>query len=124
LSMSIRRRRPLRPVMDQLDDRCLLSGLTPAQLTAAYGLDSIAFSTAAGTVKGDGTGQVIALIEAYHDPSLRSDLMAFDREFNLPDPQLIVANQAGGVTNSGWALEESMDVEWAHAIAPCSTIRC
>ena len=49
--------------------------------------------------------------------------MTFDREFNLPDPpQLIVANQAGGITNSGWALEESMDVEWAHAIAPGATI--
>jgi subtilase family serine protease len=121
--MSIRRRRPLRPVINQLDDRCLLSGLTPAQLTAAYGLDSIYFSTASGPVKGDGSGQVIALIEAYHDPSLRSDLMTFDREFNLPDPpQLIVANQAGSITNSGWALEESMDVEWAHAIAPAATI--
>ena len=109
--------------MDQLDDRCLLSGLTPAQLTAAYGLDSIYFSTPSGMVKGDGTGQVIAIIEAYHDPTLRSDLTTFDREFNLPDPpQLIVANQAGSTTNSGWALEESMDVEWAHAIAPGATI--
>jgi subtilase family serine protease len=121
--MSTRRRRPLRPVIDQLDDRCLLSGLTPAQLTQAYGLDSITFSTPSGPVKGDGTGQVIALIEAYHDPTLKSDLMTFDREFNLPDPpQLIVANQAGSQTNSGWALEESMDVEWAHAIAPGATI--
>jgi subtilase family serine protease len=110
-------------MMDQLDDRCLLSGLTPAQLTSAYGLDSITFSTGSVTVKGDGTGQVIALIEAYHDPTLRSDLTTFDREFNLPDPpQLIVANQAGSQTNSGWALEESMDVEWAHAIAPGATI--
>src|SRR5262245_39810408 len=121
--MSKRRRRHLRPIIDQLDERCLLSGLSPAQVTKAYGLDSIYFSTPFGPVKGDGTGQTIALIEAYHDPSLRSDLMAFDREFNLPDsPQLIIANQAGSVTNSGWALEESMDVEWAHAIAPGATI--
>src|SRR4051794_37153318 len=121
--MSTRRRRPLRPELDQLDDRCLLSGLTPAQLTRAYGLDSINFSTPSGPVKGDGTGQTIALIEAYHNPNLRSDLMTFDREFNLPDPpQLIVANQAGNVTNSGWALESSMDAQWAHAIAPGATI--
>jgi subtilase family serine protease len=121
--MSTRRRQLLRPIIEQLDERCLLSGLTPTQVTKAYGLDSIYFSTPTGQVKGDGTGQTIALIEAYHDPSLRSDLMAFDREFNLPDPpQLIIANQAGSVTNSGWALEESMDVEWAHAIAPGATI--
>jgi subtilase family serine protease len=121
--MSTRRRRPLWPVLDQLDDRCLLSGLAPAQLTQAYSLDSISFSTGSGTVKGDGTGQTIALIEAYHDPSIRADLTTFDQAFNLPDPpQLIIANQAGSVTNSGWALEESMDVEWAHAIAPAATI--
>ena len=34
--MSTRRRRHLRPVLDQLDDRCLLSGLTPAQLTGDF----------------------------------------------------------------------------------------
>ena len=97
--MSTRRRRSLRPVLDQLDDRCLLSGLTPAQVTSAYGLDAINFSTASGAVKGDGSGQTIALIEAYHDPFLASDLTTFDRAFNLPDPpRLIVANQAGGVT--------------------------
>ncbi len=121
--MSIRRRRHLRPVLDQLDDRCLLSGLTPARLTGAYGLDSINFSTPSGIVKGDGSGEAIALIEAYHDPYLASDLATFDQAFNLPaPPRLIVADQAGNVTNPGWALEESLDVEWAHAIAPGAII--
>ena len=55
--------------------------------------------------------------------TLPSDLQTFDRAFDLPDPpRIIVANQAGSATNSGWALEESMDVEWAHAIAPGATI--
>jgi hypothetical protein len=60
------RHRGVRPVVDQLDDRCLLSGLsglTPAQITAAYGLNGITFTTSSGTVKGDGTGETIALIE-------------------------------------------------------------
>ena len=121
--MSTRRRCLLRPVLDQLDERCLPSGLTPAQLTSAYGLDSITFGTGSGAIKGDGTGQVIALIEAYHDPYIVSDLKTFDKAFGLPDPpRLIIADQAGSVTNSGWSLEESMDVEWAHAIAPGATI--
>jgi subtilase family serine protease len=121
--MSTRRSRPLRPVLDQLDERCLLSGLTPAQLTGAYGLNSITFPTGSGPVKGDGSGETIALIDAYHDPNLASDLSTFDRAFGLPDPpKLIVADQAGSVTNSDWALEESLDVEWAHAIAPGATI--
>jgi subtilase family serine protease len=120
--MRNRRHRDLRPVLDQLDERCLLSGLTPAQVTGAYGLDSIAFSTASGAVKGDGAGQVIALIDAFNDPYIASDLNTFDQAYGLPDPQLIVANQAGTKTNAGWALEESLDVEWAHAIAPAATI--
>ena len=67
----MRTRRRLRPALDRLDDRCLPSGLTPAQLSHAYGLDAITFTTPSGaTVKGDGTGATIALIEAYHDPTL------------------------------------------------------
>jgi len=119
---STRRRFVVRPVLDQLDERCLLSGLTPAQVTHAYGLDAIAFPTASGTVKGDGSGQVIALIEAYHDPTIAADLATFDQTFDLPAPELNVANQAGAVTNAGWELEESLDVEWAHAIAPGAAI--
>ncbi len=121
--MTTRRRRALRPVLDQLDERCLLSGLTPAQLTGAYGLNSITFPTASGTVKGTGAGETIALIEAYHDPYIQSDLTTYDQAFGLPaPPRLIVADEAGTVTNPGWALEESLDVESAHAIAPDATI--
>ena len=120
------RRRDLRPIVDELDDRCLLSfssGLTPAELTAAYGLTGIVFSTTSGTNEvGDGAGETIALIEMYHDPNLASDLHTFDQQYGLPDPTLNVINQAGNQTDSGWGQEESLDVEWAHAIAPAASI--
>ncbi len=118
--MSKRRHRGLLPLLDHLDERCLLSGYTPAQITSAYGLNAITFSS--GSVKGDGTGETIALIEMYHDPNLASDLHTFDHEYGLPDPTLTVDNQAGSQTDDGWSLEESMDVEWAHAIAPGAKI--
>jgi subtilase family serine protease len=120
-----------RPTLDLLDDRCLLSGFspigpsgyTPAQITAAYGLNAITFTSSSGaTVKGDGTGETIALIEMYHDPNLQSDLATFDKTYDLPNPTLNVVNQAGNQTNSGWAQEESLDVEWAHAVAPGASI--
>jgi subtilase family serine protease len=112
-------RRAVRPCIDRLDDRCLPSGLTVAQLTHAYGLDAIAFPSASGQrVAGDGSGETIALIEAYHDPSLGSDLHVFDQANGLADPSLSVVDQAGARTNLDWASEESLDVEWAHAIAP------
>jgi len=115
-------RRSFHPALDRLDDRCLLSGLTPAQIATAYGLDAIQFRTASGMVKGDGAGETIALIEAYHDPYLASDLHTFDVAFGLPDPSLFVANQAGSVSNPSWSLEETLDVEWTHAIAPGARI--
>ena len=110
----------LRPQIDLLDDRCLLSGLTPAQVAAAYGLNAITFTGT--TVKGDGSGVTIALIEMYHDPNLASDLATFDQKYGLPTPTLTVVNLAGTQTNSSWGEEESLDVEWAHAIAPGANI--
>jgi hypothetical protein len=120
--MRTRRRHGLTPTLDRLDDRCLLSGLSPAQVTQAYGLNTITFPTSSGTVAGNGAGETIALIEAYHDANLVSDLATFDRQYNLPSPSLTVIDQAGSVANNGWALEESLDVEWAHAIAPAANI--
>ena len=49
----MRTSRRLRPALDRLDDRCLPSGLTPAQLTQAYGLDAITFTVA---FRRDGQG--------------------------------------------------------------------
>ncbi len=130
--MRNRRRGPrCRPLLDELDDRCLLSGFspyqpsgfTPAQITAAYGLNDITFTSKTGaTVTGNGSGETIALIEMYHDPNIQSDLATFDAKYDLPTPSLSVVDQAGTQTNSGWALEESMDVEWAHAVAPGANI--
>jgi hypothetical protein len=128
-----KRRRAVRsrPHLDQLDDRCLLSGyspvsptgLTPAQITTAYGLNAITLTSSSGsTVTGNGSGETIALIEAYHDPNLASDLNTFDQAYNLPTANLTVVDQAGSQTNSGWAGEEALDVEWAHAIAPGANI--
>src|SRR5262249_39290598 len=74
------------------------------------------------SIKGDGTGQAIAIVDAYHDPYLASDLHKFDQTYHLPDPALGVANLAGTATDDGWAQEEALDVEWAHAMAPGAII--
>ena len=116
-------RRVVRPCLDRLDDRCLLSGYTVAQVTQAYGLNAISFPSASGQPStGDGSGETIALIEAYHDPNLSSDVRVFDQSNGLPDPNLSVADQAGTRTDAVWASEETLDVEWSHAIAPGAAI--
>jgi subtilase family serine protease len=112
------RRRAYRPALDRLDDRCLLSGLTPAQVKHAYGLDALTFTQGGQTIRGDGNGQTIAIVDAEHDPYLASDLHAFDQAFGLPDTSLDQINLAGARTDDGWAQEEALDVEWAHAMAP------
>jgi subtilisin-like proprotein convertase family protein len=109
-------------------------GLTPAQIRHAYGFDQIMFNTgASGTIAGDGAGQTIAIIEAYNDPNIVSDLAAFDTAFSLPAPPSFVrVNQTGGSTLPGldpvgaghvnWEFETALDVEWAHAMAPGASI--
>ena len=125
------RRQCFRPDCDQFELRCLLSGFspvlsngyTPAQITSAYGLNAITFTSSTGTpVKGDGAGETIALIELNSDPTLQSDLATFDAKYSLPNPTLTVVNQAGSQTDSDWTVEQSLDVEWAHAIAPGAKI--
>ena len=50
------------------------SGYTPAQIRAAYGFNNVSF----GSTAADGRGQTIAIIDAYNDPNIASDLAAFD----------------------------------------------
>lgn len=98
------------------------SGLSPAQIKSAYG-----FSTSS-TI---GAGKTIAIVDAYDDPTAEKDLGVFSSQFGLPacttaNGCFKKVNQTGGTsyprTNSGWALEISLDIQWAHAVAPGATI--
>src|SRR5262249_51812117 len=71
----------------------------------------------------DGTGQTIAIVDAYADPNIATDLTNFDQQFNLPaPPSFTVRNLNAGGTPPNWAAEEAADVEWAHAMAPGANI--
>ena len=95
--------------------------LTPAQVRHAYGFDQVSFS--GGTVAGDGTGQTIAIVDAYDDPNIAGDLQTFDSQFGIPaPPSFTKIVQSGTVTDAGWSGEIALDVEWAHAIAPKASI--
>jgi CSLREA domain-containing protein len=111
------------------------TGYTPQQLQAAYGLNQISFSG----IKGDGTGQTIALVDAYDNPSFvnssdpnfdTSALHVFDQQFGLPDPPTFAkVNQTGQSSPlapaagfSIWGVEIALDIEWAHAMAPGASI--
>jgi subtilase family serine protease len=67
-----------------------------------------------------GAGRTIAIIDSFGAPTLRSDLHMFDAAFNLPDPALSIMTPLGTATHGerSWADETTLDVEWAHAMAP------
>ena len=96
------------------------TGYSPAQVRSAYGVNQISF----GSVSGTGAGQTIAIIDAYFDPNIRSDLVRFDAQYGLSAPPSFTQYVENGLwsNDSGWALETALDVEWAHAIAPAANI--
>ncbi|MGA7499857.1 MAG: hypothetical protein WBX00_24265, partial [Isosphaeraceae bacterium] len=100
-----------------------LVGYTPAQIKHAYGVDQITFTGPSGLVHGDGTGQTIAILDEGFDPTILQDLQHFDKTFGLPDPPSFQQiNNSGVSADPGVIPETSLDVEWAHAIAPGAKI--
>jgi subtilase family serine protease len=107
-------------------------GFSPAQMRSAYGASSISF---AGT-SGDGTGETIAIIDAYDDPNAASDLTAFDNYYGLSNSftfeklsqngsaTSLPGTDPGGPNNANgtWEEEESLDIEWSHVMAPKANI--
>lgn len=101
-----------------------VDGYEPAQIRHAYGFDA---ASLAGGVTANGFGQTIAIVDAYNDPKAEADLGVFDQQFGLSAPPVFkVVNQTGGTalpaTDAGWSGEISLDVEWAHAMAPGANI--
>ena len=106
------------------------TGLTPTQMRHAYGVDQINFDSTVG----DGTGQTIAIVDAFDQPNAADNLNSFSQFFGLP-----LMNQSGGPTFTkvdehggtsypgadapgGWGVEITLDIEWAHVIAPRANI--
>ena len=74
-----------------------------------------------------GAGQTIIIVDAFGSDSLLSDLAQFDAESGLPNPSLTIIGPNGSgnkkdPTVQGWAVETTLDVEWAHAFAPLADI--
>src|SRR5262249_264571 len=87
---------------------------------------------------GDGSGQTIAIVNAYHHAQIAADLDAFDKQFaaSLSSSQtlydaygasstfLTVVDQNGAQPNlpadptGGWPLETALAAQWAHTVAP------
>jgi subtilase family serine protease len=97
----------------------------PTQVQQAYGLPTL-YSTGV-----TGTGETIVIVDAFGSPTITADLSTFDSTFGLPAPPSFTVLQPAGtvppydLTNAsmqGWAGETTLDVEYAHTIAPGANI--
>jgi len=76
-----------------------------------------------------GQGRTIVIVDSFGSPTIQHDLETFDAQWGLPDTTVHIV-QAGVIppfdpTNSdmtGWAGETTLDVEYAHSIAPGAKI--
>ena len=96
------------------------TGYTPQQMQHAYGVDQIA---------NQGAGQIIGIVDGYDYASVESDLGVFTAQFGLPACTkangcltVVYATGTKPPPNAGWSGETSLDVQWAHAIAPQAKI--
>ncbi|HEX8096115.1 S53 family peptidase [Jatrophihabitans sp.] len=96
---------------------------TPAQQHTAYNLNPL-------YQRGiDGRGRTIVVVVPFGSPTIRHDLAVFDKQFNLPDPELEIIRfgdippyDASDFTRIEWAAGTSLAVQNAHAIAPGAKI--
>lgn len=108
-----------------------LSCFQPSTIRAAYGIQPVLDQGITGR------GSTIVIIGAFQDPKIQSDLATFDTAWGLPPPpSFTICPSASCVTpwdlppfdpnpkgvQFAFSLEISIDVEWAHAVAPDAAI--
>jgi subtilase family serine protease len=99
-------------------ETCEPSGLCPTMVDGAYNFTALHNS---GVV---GKGQTVVIVDACGNPDIVNDVNTFDSTYSLPKIVLNVLYPQGKnvCVDSGWSLETSLDVEWAHVVAPNATI--
>lgn len=95
----------------------------PEQIQQAFGL------TPLYRQGFDGHGQTIVILGAGHSTTLKADLQHFDQAWGLPDPDFQILQPHGPPAPYTCAdgeddlqFENTLDVEWSHAIAPGAKI--
>jgi kumamolisin len=96
---------------------------TPASLACVYKLVKgrpKGCPVATTTTNPSGGVGAIAIVDAGDYPSAASDLHAFSSYFGIPDAdfEVVYANGKKPPVYGDWEVEEALDIEWAHAMAP------
>ena len=95
----------------------------PHQYYTAYDMKSL---FASGI---NGSGKTIVIVDSFGSPTIQNDIKTFDDTYKLPPAHVTVIQPAGPVPAWGsdpaqpnWGFETSLDVEYAHAMAPGANI--
>ena len=95
----------------------------PKEFLKAYGIDKL------HKMGLTGRGQTIILVDSFGSPTMQADLDHFSETFGLPKTKIEFIYPNGPYVNpvndddhAGWAGETTLDLEWAHAIAPDATL--
>jgi subtilase family serine protease len=100
---------------------------TPASLACVYGFVKAVTGCNPTTVTTLPTGgsNLVLIVDAYDDPTAANDLSVYSKEYGLPaitnsNFEVVYASgsKPGQDNTGGWELEESLDIEMAHAMAP------
>ena len=99
--------------------------LTPQQVETAYNLAPLYRHGITGK------GETIVIVDSFGSPTIKQDLAVFDQQFKLPaPPSFKIITPAGKIPKwnpddsdmTGWGGETTLDVEYAHTIAPGANI--
>jgi subtilase family serine protease len=113
------------PTTAQCLDSTGFACYSPGQFQTAYNMKPLYKG------KWTGKGETIALVDSFGSPTIQKDLKTFDAGFGLPaPPSFKIIQPAGKVppfnpknsTMVDWAVETSLDVEYAHALAPGASL--
>jgi kumamolisin len=110
---------------------------TPASLACIYELGvggkNVGCNPNSVTTVTSGGSKAIALVDAYHYSTAAADLATYDSQFGVAAANFTVIEGTGSpssgcvsgstpATSSGWNIEEAIDIEMAHAMAPAAHI--
>jgi kumamolisin len=99
---------------------------TPASVACVYKLVDGPVGCPIATSKNNPTGGVgaIAIVDAGDYPTAAQDLHVFSQQFGLPDAdlQVVYADGTKPPVYGDWEVEEALDIQWAHAMAPNAKI--
>jgi subtilase family serine protease len=123
--MHVGRARAVPPTTANCEQAYKVACYEPGQIRQAYDLPAL---YAQGI---DGQGTTIVIVDSFGSPTINNDLSVFDKAFGLPAPPSFRIIQpagkvppynAGNTDMVGWAGETTLDVEYAHVVAPDASI--